>query len=309
MFSARTGLVVKSEKVKSYHPSRWAVCGIVLVMSLTANASEPSAVSLASAESAFAAHSVATNMREAFLGVLAADAILLRPHPVNGRNFIEKGAVPPIELNWRPVFVYASAAGDLGYSTGPWRILPRNADGTLVSTAHAQFGQFISVWQRQASGKWTLLIDHGIDHAQDELASSWLQTPAPVAHRSTAEALTRAEASFAETLARADYATALRQAAAKDIRVYRDATPPALGKLPDEAPYAAGFRTRNVRAAMAQSGDLGYALIALTPATVTTTATEKESATAYALHLWRARADGGLELVLDLRTNVPAPRR
>lgn len=150
---------------------KWIASAMVsALLPFTANAAEyPAAVQIAAAESAFAAHSVATDMREAFLAAFAEDSTLLRSGPVPGREAIRKNPAPPIELNWRPAFVYAAASGEIGYSTGPWRITSKNDP-----LAPPRFGQFVSVWKRQADGVWKVFIDLGISHPGPALADAWL---------------------------------------------------------------------------------------------------------------------------------------
>ena len=65
-------------------------------------------------------------------------------------------AAPPGKLSWRPIYADVSAAGDLGYTTGPYEL--RKDPGDPVA---ASFGNYITIWQRQPDSTWKVLIDLG----------------------------------------------------------------------------------------------------------------------------------------------------
>ena len=103
-------------------------------------------------------------MRDAFLAVLAEDGVLFRPGPVNGREWFESIPPPPGVLAWDPVHAEVSKAGDLGYTTGPWRY---DLDGR-----DAVFGHYVSIWRRAKNDSWRLVVDIGIGHGEPE-RSAW----------------------------------------------------------------------------------------------------------------------------------------
>src|ERR1700752_324379 len=80
------------------------------------------AVSLAAAESAFAAHSVREDMRVAFIANFAADGVFVRNGWVVARDDLAPRKAPPIVLDWKPVYAEAAASGEMGLSTGPSKI-------------------------------------------------------------------------------------------------------------------------------------------------------------------------------------------
>lgn len=55
------------------------------------------------------------------------------------------------------------AAGDLGYTTGPWVL----SDKTDAKKPPAH-GQFVSIWKRDPGGDWRVAIDLGIVHARPD---------------------------------------------------------------------------------------------------------------------------------------------
>jgi ketosteroid isomerase-like protein len=85
---------------------------------------EADRVSLVEAERAFARAADEKGVREAFLAFLSDDAILFRPGPVPGREWVRSRPAPPIRLAWRPSFAEVSGAGDLGYTLGPYEARP-----------------------------------------------------------------------------------------------------------------------------------------------------------------------------------------
>jgi ketosteroid isomerase-like protein len=115
--------------------------------------------SLIETERAFARTSVEKGMRDAFLANFADDSIVFRPGPVKGRQWFEQNRAPTSQLSWEPAFADISAAGDLGYTTGPWEIRRSPRD------APAGFGHYVTVWRKQTDGKWKMAIDIGISHA------------------------------------------------------------------------------------------------------------------------------------------------
>lgn len=115
---------------------------------------------LVSAERAFAADAGARSTRDAFLAVLADDSLLFAPGPTSGRRVWEARKEGGNRLEWTPEVAEVAASGDLGYTSGPWRLTPEGKDKPVA------FGHFFSIWKKQADGAWKLLIDHGIGHAE-----------------------------------------------------------------------------------------------------------------------------------------------
>jgi len=204
-------------------------------------------------------------MRAAFLAWLAPDATLFRGGPVNGPAAIAANPEPPIVLDWRPVFVEVAASGELGLSTGPWRITSRQDPA-----AAPRHGQFVSVWKREAGGPWRVHVDLGIDHAGAALAEEALVArTTPAAGRSPAGSLAQAEAAFASRAAEGGDRAAYAAFSSPAIRLYRGGFAPFLGRERVLLSPAAGsdrtawtLDTHGVAA----SGELGYAVGRLGPA-------------------------------------------
>jgi ketosteroid isomerase-like protein len=253
---------------------------------------------LAAAESAFAAQSVREGMRAAFLAWLAPDATLFRAGPVNGPAAIAAKPDPPVVLDWRPAFVEVAASGEMGLSTGPWKITSRGDP-----SAAPGYGQFVSVWKRSSSGAWRVHVDLGISHATAALADAPLQahvTPA-VAPGEPAATIAAAEAGFAQRASEAGNAAAYARWLSDSARVYRDGDPPFLGREAALASPAA----RDDRLAWSvdrhetsASGDLGFAMGRY--------GTGGGPTAGHYVRVWRREA-AGWRIALDV-TNALPPR-
>ncbi|GEM_PF-431995 len=119
----------------------------------TAAAIEPTTAIIA-AERAFAADGAITGWVEAFERWSEPDAIVLGDGPTPAKQFlanIDPANRGDTSLHWAPEFAGASAAGDFGFTTGPF-----NGDG-------AAFGYYFTVWRKQANGDWRWIYDGGVD--------------------------------------------------------------------------------------------------------------------------------------------------
>lgn len=262
--------------------------------------------SLVEAERAFAHLSVTGGMRTAFLHNLASDAIIFRPHPVNGQQWFEqRGAAGPTRLAWQPAFADVAASGDFGYTTGPWWFTPDTTAGPAAS-----FGHYVSVWKRYGDSPWRVAIDTGISHEQPEAPQTVghpaLAAAAPAAgERPPLPSLVEADRNFARLACSDGLAAALALHAHDDLRFYRPNQFPHVGKVAaealvrSEAPLAV---CEPIAGDVAGTGDLGftYGKIErrgeLEPAA---------GAVSYYLRIWKRDGTGAWLLVLDLESPVP----
>jgi len=130
-----------------------------LTFALIAAVAEPPAPatpSLIAAEYAFADQSEKDGTRAAFLAALHPDGMVFIPRPVNGVAYYKTQLEFGSSLQWFPTRVEASAAGDLGYSTGPFTF--RTAKDAPVGV----FGWFVSIWERDGASPWKVRLDIGI---------------------------------------------------------------------------------------------------------------------------------------------------
>lgn len=83
--------------------------------------------------------------------------------PITGRDAIrarmqEFFAAAENELLWEPDAARVSEAGNLGSTTGRFRMLRKRADG---SSEVVMSGRYFDVWRKQGDGTWKLLYDVG----------------------------------------------------------------------------------------------------------------------------------------------------
>jgi ketosteroid isomerase-like protein len=106
---------------------------------------------------------------------LAPDGVVFRPGPVNGLAYFAERPAGTALLSWRPALAGISAAGDLGYSTGPFEVRG-TPEGPVTGS-----GWYLSVWRRQEDGSLRLVADHGLSGsgAPDTTQSILLLPAAP----------------------------------------------------------------------------------------------------------------------------------
>lgn len=254
-------------------------------------ATNPTARSLAAAETAFAHESETNGMRTAFLHALSAEGIVFQPDPQNGRKAWEPKKDSGGLLRWQPVLAVVAASGDLGYTTGPWTFR-KSADDKKVA-----FGQFVSIWRRE-NGKWKLLLDLGTDDPAPPAETPALQlidNHAP--NDSTAAAR---ENIFEQDRAyAADPAAKFSAVAAEGIRLYQPGKLPAIGKTAAEAALGAAppaLTFGEPKGDIATSGDLGFAWGEYSAKEKSGTSGQ----TGYYLRIWRKNEAGQWQLALDL---------
>jgi ketosteroid isomerase-like protein len=254
-------------------------------------ATDENARSLAAAEMAFASESVASGTRTAFLNVLSDDSIVFQPGPQNGRKVWEAAKNSEGVLRWQPVLAVVAAGGDFGYTTGPWTYKKKAED-----KAAASFGQFISIWRREA-GKWKLLFDVGTDNPAPAAPAPALRLiDNRMPNESTATPL---KAVFQRDRAYAAAPLAEFSAvAADDVRLYLPKKFPVIGKA-----AAALAATPNKltfgepKGDVSRSGDLGFAWGEYSTKEKTDRPAEESG---YYLRIWRKNETGEWKLALDL---------
>jgi len=252
--------------------------------------------SLAAAETAFAAHSVREDMRAAFLAAFADDGVFVRNGWTVSNTYLKDQPAPPIVLDWRPVYTEVARSGELGLSTGPWKITSKEKPDTPPT-----YGQFVSIWRRVDNGPWRVEVDLGIGHPETQFWDAPLVARTVPEGPGASESLSAAEARFAMAARAGAAQTAYAQFAADDMRLYRNGSQPYVGK-------AAAYGARDMRgqylwkverSEVARSGDFGYAR-----GSYTTSPSVLSKPAGYFLRVWRIER-GEWRIVLDV-TN-PAP--
>jgi ketosteroid isomerase-like protein len=296
-----------------------SICGAAALVAAGVIAQQPGLrgdlASLIAAEKAFAQMSAEQGTREAFLNYLADDSVLFRPHPVNGKKWMEEHPDQSGLLTWRPAFADISRSGDFGYTTGPYELRKDKADKKPFRT-----GSFVSVWRRQADGKWKVLIDTGVVYPQSgappkaPTATANVRLPARVsaaggdkAEAGVREKLLELDRAFAKEAARRGAAAFLDYLSA-DARLLRAdhfplATPREVRAFLAEQKGLLSWRPTD--AEVSGAGDLGYTygLAEYLPPRGDTQTTEHS----YYLRIWKKQPNGEWRVALDVATPSPPP--
>ncbi|HEY6231727.1 MAG TPA: nuclear transport factor 2 family protein [Pyrinomonadaceae bacterium] len=224
--------------------------------------------SMVDTERAFAKMSAEQGVRPAFVAFIADDGILFRPTAVNGKQWFKEHPAPASDkrplLSWQPIFADISQATDMGYTTGPWQFKADINDAKPVA-----WGNFLTVWKRQADNSWRFVIDLGISNPEpDHVQPVWQAPPyrGPITGGSspdnaTKNVLLNLERQFSKDSATRGAQSAFREYAAGEVRLFRNGKQPFVGKgnaieaLPDdniEWTWTPAF------ADMSRSRDFGY---------------------------------------------------
>ena len=125
-------------------------------------------IALMKADEAFSKLSVEKGMKTAFIEYIDSNGVLLKPNhlPIVGANAIDyliEQDDTGYTLNWQPHNAFVSLSADLGYTYGVYALHPKNKDTVL-------YGTYVSIWKKQADGKWKFVLDSGNDNIEDTLA-------------------------------------------------------------------------------------------------------------------------------------------
>ena len=242
---------------------------IVIVATVQKPTTESPLHSMVATERAFSQASADKGTRDSFLMFIAEDGILFRPSAVLGKKWLLEHPVPLVEnrplLSWQPTFAYMAAAGDMGYTFGPWEYKQNIKDAKPSA-----FGHFITMWKKQADGAWRFAIDLGVSHPQSATpTTAWV--PAPITKSNTKaadvpvaasrEALLTREREFSQESAKQGAVAAFTKYAAEEVRLFRNQHLPFAGKRDIATALAASngvltWQPENADAS--RSGDLGY---------------------------------------------------
>jgi hypothetical protein len=209
-----------------------------------------------SAERAFAAEAVARGWVEAYERWADAEGIVLQNGPESAKDFaanIHPDVRGDTSLRWAPAFAGISAAGDFGFTAGPF-----NGDDSA-------FGHYLTVWRKTGAGDWRFLFEGGIDvrtPTQPDAITSVMAASAPETAdgAGAAASVEAAEAALAQAAA-VDARAALADRMAPSARVQRMAIEPASDAAAIAAALAGGPAKadfRNLRTMTSPGGDMAF---------------------------------------------------
>jgi ketosteroid isomerase-like protein len=137
---------------------------LLLLASFAFSCDEPAGIDLEAAKEsmkkadiAFSDLSKQKGMTAAFLEYIDSTGVLLRPghYPIIGKDaqtFLRAGEDSSFTLTWEPSAAEISASGELGFTYGIY---------TLDLRDTAIKGTYVSIWKKQADGKWKFVLDTG----------------------------------------------------------------------------------------------------------------------------------------------------
>lgn len=295
------------------YPSGRALQMLVVALAVAqwplAQAHEPDAEetalgSLVDAELAFANMGWQRGVRAAFLANFAPDGVVFEPAPT--RLHEAWGARPApadplaLRLEWKPAQAGVSRSHDLGYTTGPFTAWD------AAQPERRRHGVFFSVWQRNAAGRWEVVLDAGIGTPTIVDFAALGAAPRPHFRGRASKSIERGHVLALETAAGVAGLTPTGYARllGDDARLHRDGAAP-LASRPRVAPEVAVRMARVVwtplDARVSAAGDLAF-----TYGRYRQTDRAQAVQDGYYAHLWLRDAIGQWRLAYDIA--LPAPQ-
>lgn len=240
----------------------------------------PDASPVIAAERAFAGAASQGGWVEAFEAYSADDALIIAAQPISAHQSlagIDPANRGDTSLTWAPEFAGISRGGDIGFTTGPY-----NGGG-------AAFGQYFTVWRRQADGSWKWIYDGGTNQTAPTTVNMEADvTVVPVARgagsaAAAVDAVRAREGALAERAA-ANAGEAFGAVFAGAGRMNRDNQPTALGA--DAAVLLAGAGgVRYAAPRVIEAGAAGDLVFTLGEA-------RWDGGSGYYCRIWVLQADG-----------------
>jgi len=125
--------------------------------------SEMNKQSLIKADEDFYKASTKSGTGRAFIDFADDSVVLLRQQqfPIIGKSELAKNYLnhesDKTTLRWEPTKAESSPDGKLGYTTGNWTYTGTDKNGKQIK----QYGNYVTIWKKQADGKWKYLLDGG----------------------------------------------------------------------------------------------------------------------------------------------------
>ena len=218
------------------------------------------ASAVTAAERAFAADAARIGWVESSEKWSAHDAIVFQDAPTSAKEIystMDPANRGDTSLRWGPEFAGASAAGDFGFTTGPF-----NGDG-------AAFGYYLTVWRKEPNGDWRWIYEGGVDTRDPTTIDPAFDVAfiAPPSGGESAAGTAQSAVAVLEsglaTSAAADAPSSLSAQFAPISRMHRQDSAPAIGAEAIAAalkagPHVIGFR--QLRSYASAAGDMVFTL-------------------------------------------------
>jgi len=146
---------------------------VIPALALLAGCSESKVVKakadILAADRAFNAAAQKDGPKAAFLAFVLQDGKLLGEEQLGAGGIANRFAQLPetATLTWEPAFVDVSGDGDLGYTWGHYTLtvpLPKYGPKPFIKR-----GTYVTVWKREPSGSWKVVLDGGVADAPTSL--------------------------------------------------------------------------------------------------------------------------------------------
>ncbi|HMK02574.1 MAG TPA: hypothetical protein VK489_00200 [Ferruginibacter sp.] len=116
-------------------------------------------IDMMNTDRAFSKMSEEKGMKNAFLEYIDSNGVLLKPDrmPIVGADaidFLIQQNDSSYILKWEPRHGAVAKSGELGYTYGIYALKPAQQDTIL-------YGTYVSIWKKQADGKWKYVLDSG----------------------------------------------------------------------------------------------------------------------------------------------------
>jgi ketosteroid isomerase-like protein len=268
---------------------------------------------LVDTERAFSRMSEEKGIRESFTEFIAEDGILFRPTPVKGKQWMREHPLPPSTtrplLTWQPMFAGISRAGDMGYTTGPWQY-----KNDIKDAKPSAFGNFMTVWKKQANGEWKFAVDLGVSHPEPKTPSSLTFGPGTVGRfkkidlAAARAALLNQERQFSKASAERGAVEAFLSKADVQVRLFRNNQTPFVGRKAAASaltPLSLEWTWTPTFADVSTSGDLGYSYGIYQ---LRHKKSQAISETGNYLRVWK-KVTGRWRVVIDVADPLPAEKK
>lgn len=263
---------------------------------------------MVAAERAFAKLGFERGVRESFIKYFHDDAIAFTPHPEKARaGFITQAPETfplPVTLNWAPVWGDISAAGDMGYNTGPVVY-----EDTGENKRPTRNGIFFSIWKKQADGSWRVLLDlgAGVPTAVAPLTAPYVSATKALPKNLKLNAknelakMLKAESELMAASAKGTVAATWSKWLSDTARIHRPRTMPAVGAAAVTtwlATQTFSYSGKTMFSDIAASGELGY-----TYGSFETGA--PNALKGYYARVWKRDGHGNWRVVVDILSPLP----
>lgn len=181
------------------------------------------------AERAFEQAVERKGVNSAFLEFLSEDAIIFKPEPVNGPEFLRKrDRASTGALRRKVSFADVSTNGLLGYTTGEWTLTQK-----VKTLEIKRMGQYATVWQKRPDGRYKAILDIEISHDPYEISVKPRDLPDPKERDTNKRRWSAADATMnflRLSMTKEGLGGAYDKFAGGDVRLLRDGLPPIDGR-------------------------------------------------------------------------------